>query len=431
MPTFGDLARSRRTHWLRAAAVDDRPRVVKTCSAVQLLLLPFHADDVSSKSQEHFNAKSGSHERRYPFRAVARRAPAWRRLLLRRRLCALGSRGAARPRDRTRDPPGRRAHDRVSRRDAGPLLRRTGRRDGDRAGGRRHHPVSARRRPRHFERSGDARVDRRPVVLLFPAALAASVRAHPAWRQSRDGRARGHDGDARAHDAQHATTARLDGGSSERATIVCGFLGCDARPFNPLLAALPPLLHIPGAVDKSEWIAHFIRVAVDESNTKRPGGEAVLERLSEVMFVDVVRHYLQELPPMQTGWLAGLRDRHVGRALGLLHERPSHRWTIDALGDAVGLSRSALHERFAELVGQPPMQYLAQWRMQVASRLLLESTMNVASIALETGYDSEAAFSRAFKRLVGVPPATWRRQRMMHPTSAPKVLSCDAAPVSR
>ena len=221
-----------------------------------------------------------------------------------------------------------------------------------------------------------------------------------------------HDGDARAHDAQHATTARLDGGSSERATIVCGFLGCDARPFNPLLAALPPLLHIPGAVDKSEWIAHFIRVAVDESNTKRPGGEAVLERLSEVMFVDVVRHYLQELPPMQTGWLAGLRDRHVGRALGLLHERPSHRWTIDALGDAVGLSRSALHERFAELVGQPPMQYLAQWRMQVASRLLLESTMNVASIALETGYDSEAAFSRAFKRLVGVPPATSRRQRM-------------------
>ena len=242
---------------------------------------------------------------------------------------------------------------------------------------------------------------------------------------------RGHDGDARAHDAQHATTARLDGGSSERATIVCGFLGCDARPFNPLLAALPPLLHIPGAVDKSEWIAHFIRVAVDESNTKRPGGEAMLERLSEMMFVDVVRRYLEDLPPLQTGWLAGLRDRHVGRALGLLHERPSHRWTIDALGDAVGLSRSALHERFAELVGQPPMQYLAQWRMQVASRLLLESTMNVASIALETGYDSEAAFSRAFKRLVGVPPATWRRQRMMHPTSAPKVLSCDAAPVSR
>jgi AraC-like DNA-binding protein len=134
-----------------------------------------------------------------------------------------------------------------------------------------------------------------------------------------------------------------------------------------------------------------------------------------MMFVDVVRRYLEALPAEQTGWLAGLRDRFVGRALGLLHERPSHRWTIDELGDAVGLSRSALHERFAQLVGQPPMQYLAQWRMQIASRLLLESTLNVASIALETGYESEAAFSRAFKRLVGVPPATWRRRRTASP----------------
>jgi AraC-like DNA-binding protein len=210
-------------------------------------------------------------------------------------------------------------------------------------------------------------------------------------------------------------TARLDGGGTDRATIVCGFLGCDARPFNPLLAALPRLLHMPGAARNSSWIGHFISVAVEEANLKRPGGEAVLERLSEMMFVDVVRRYLEALPAEQTGWLAGLRDRFVGRALGLLHERPSHRWTIDELGDAVGLSRSALHERFAQLVGQPPMQYLAQWRMQIASRLLLESTLNVASIALETGYESEAAFSRAFKRLVGVPPATWRRRRTASP----------------
>jgi AraC-like DNA-binding protein len=208
-----------------------------------------------------------------------------------------------------------------------------------------------------------------------------------------------------------ALTARLDGGGAERATIVCGFLGCDARPFNPLLAALPRLLHLPGAAASGGWIEHFINVAVEEANRKRPGGEAVLERLSEMMFVDVVRRYLEHLPPEQTGWLAGLRDRFVGRALGLLHERPSHRWTIDELGDAVGLSRSALHERFLHFVGQPPMQYLAQWRMQVGSRLLLESTMNVAAIALETGYESEAAFSRAFKRQLGVPPATWRRQR--------------------
>ena len=113
-------------------------------------------------------------------------------------------------------------------------------------------------------------------------------------------------------DGSVRTTARLDGGGVDRATVVCGFLGCDARPFNPLLAALPRMLHMPGAAEKSSWIKHFISVAVDEANLKRPGGEAVLERLSEMMFVDVVRRYLENLPPEQTGWLAGLRDR-LGR----------------------------------------------------------------------------------------------------------------------
>ena len=206
------------------------------------------------------------------------------------------------------------------------------------------------------------------------------------------------------------TTDQLDAGATDRSTIMCGFLGCDARPFNPLLAALPRLVHMPGAAEKSGWIGNFTQVAVREANNKSPGGEAMLERLSEMMFIDVVRRYLDQLPPEQTGWLAGLRDRFVGRALTLLHERPSHRWNIDELADEVGLSRSALYERFVEFVGLPPMHYLARWRMQVASQLLLQSTLNVASIARETGYDSEAAFSRAFKREVGMPPASWRRQ---------------------
>lgn len=210
---------------------------------------------------------------------------------------------------------------------------------------------------------------------------------------------------------QVSMTDRLDGHGADGATVVCGFLGCDARPFNPLLAALPRRLHIPKAAEKSGWIGQFIDVAVRETVERRPGGEAMLERLSEMMFVDVVRRHLESIPPEHTGWLAGLRDRYVGRALALLHERPSHHWTLDDLSDAVGLSRSALYERFVQLVGQPPMHYLAQWRMQVASQLLLQSTLNVASIAVETGYDSEAAFSRAFKRLVGMPPAAWRRQR--------------------
>jgi AraC-like DNA-binding protein len=206
------------------------------------------------------------------------------------------------------------------------------------------------------------------------------------------------------------TTVRLHGGG-ESATIVCGFLGVDARPFNPLLASLPRLLHMKGAANRGGWNEQFIALAVDEANRKRPGGEAVLERLSELMFIDVVRRYLDSLPEDQTGWLAGLRDRYVGRALALMHERPSHRWTIDEVCNAVGLSRSALHERFTAMVGRSPMHYLTQWRMQVASRLLSESTLTLAGVALETGYESEAAFSRAFKRLTGVPPATWRRDR--------------------
>ncbi len=151
--------------------------------------------------------------------------------------------------------------------------------------------------------------------------------------------------------------------------------------------------------------------AVGESAAKRAGGEAMLARMSEMMFVDAVRRFVDGLPPDSTGCLAGLRDRHGGRALALMHERPAHQWTIDDLGRSVGLSRSALHQRFVQVVGQPPMQYLANWRMQLASGLLRNTRSTVAAIALEVGYDSEAAFARAFKRLVGTPPATWRREK--------------------
>jgi AraC-like DNA-binding protein len=191
-------------------------------------------------------------------------------------------------------------------------------------------------------------------------------------------------------------------------TLVCGFLSCDVRPFNPLIATLPRLLHLP-ASEVDGWIAPFLQQAVAESHAKRPGGEAMLARMSEMLFVDAVRRYVDSMPPDGTGWLAGLRDRFVGRALALLHERPAEAWTIDELGSRVGLSRSALHERFVQFIGQPPMQYLARWRMQLASGLLRSSNANVAAIALEVGYDSEAAFARAFKRLVGMPPAAWRR----------------------
>ncbi|SAK68797.1 AraC family transcriptional regulator [Caballeronia hypogeia] len=192
--------------------------------------------------------------------------------------------------------------------------------------------------------------------------------------------------------------------------LVCGFLGCDLRPFNPLIATLPRLLHLRETAEHG-WISHFMHQAVAESRHKRPGGEAMLERMSEMMFVDAVRRYVDVLPDESRGWLAGLRDRFVGRALAVMHDAPAHEWTVEELGERVGLSRSALHERFVDMIGLPPMQYLVNWRMQVAAGLLRNSNSTIAAIAQDVGYASEAAFIRAFKRQVGTPPATWRREK--------------------
>ena len=191
--------------------------------------------------------------------------------------------------------------------------------------------------------------------------------------------------------------------------LLCGFLGCDLRPFNPLIAALPRLLHLPSD-DGQDWAVKCMRQAAAESANRRPGGGAMLERLSEMMFIDAMRRYLGALPDGSQGWLAGLRDRFVGRALTLLHAAPEEPWTVEELGRRVGLSRSALHERFAALIEQPPMQYLANWRIQTGATLLRDTACTVAAVAQQVGYESEAAFARAFKRLVGQPPAVWRRR---------------------
>jgi AraC-like DNA-binding protein len=194
--------------------------------------------------------------------------------------------------------------------------------------------------------------------------------------------------------------------------LVCGFLGCDARPFNPILASLPRTLR---ASDRdgsgSGWLTRFMEVAEAEARNPRPGVDGVLARLSELMFVEVVRRHLETLPPDRVGWLAGLRDPHVGKALAAIHARPGEPWTLDGLGHEAGLSRSALADRFGVLVGEPPIQYLARWRMQIAAGLLATSHDGVAAIGARVGYASEAAFSRAFKKTVGVPPAAWRRRQ--------------------
>ncbi|HJS58200.1 MAG TPA: AraC family transcriptional regulator [Vicinamibacteria bacterium] len=200
------------------------------------------------------------------------------------------------------------------------------------------------------------------------------------------------------------------GGGPERARIVCCFLGCDERPYNPLLTALPTVIHLSAAGRHATtgWLGTLLSIAVRESGSARPGGENVLARLSELIFVETIRQHLETLPPSQTGWLSGLRDAVVGRALAALHGEPGEPWTVERLARLVGLSRSVLAERFTAMVGHPPMQYLALWRMQLASRLLIDGGQ-VAAVAGAVGYESEPAFSRAFKKLVGQAPATWRR----------------------
>ena len=205
----------------------------------------------------------------------------------------------------------------------------------------------------------------------------------------------------------------LGGAGPEEARVICGFLGCDERPFNPLLDALPRMLHVPASVSEGAdgWIGRLLLTAVREARHARPGSENVLARMSELMFVETIRRYLERLPPGQTGWLAGLRDPLVGQALAALHGTPAEAWTVDSLARRVGASRSVLAERFTALVGQPPIQYLTMWRMQVASRRLLDGG-TVAEAAAEAGYDSEPAFSRAFKKVLGQAPGTWRRRTL-------------------
>jgi AraC-like DNA-binding protein len=199
------------------------------------------------------------------------------------------------------------------------------------------------------------------------------------------------------------------GNGPAMAQFICGFLGCDLRPFNPVLSALPRLLRVRHATQKGDGLPHLI--AMNELRERRSGGQVVKLRMAELLFVDVVRRHLETLPGEKVGWLAGLRNPLVSRALALLHETPAQNWTLDALAAQAGTSRSVLAERFAHFIGQPPMQYLRQLRMQLASRLLVEDGAKVVSVAAAVGFESEAAFSRAFKKCVGLSPAEWRRRR--------------------
>jgi len=201
------------------------------------------------------------------------------------------------------------------------------------------------------------------------------------------------------------------GGGGARTAIICGFLGTEA-PVNPLLSILPPVLtfDVRGSTG-GDWVDGAFRFAARELGAARVGAGSVVSRLSELLLVEAVRSYIAALPAGQTGWLAGLRDPAVGRGLALLHAEPARGWTADDLARAVGMSRSAFTDRFTKLVGQPPITYLTKWRLQVAAIRLWQANASIAQTGYHVGYESEAAFNRAFKREFGVPPAKWRRTR--------------------
>lgn len=203
--------------------------------------------------------------------------------------------------------------------------------------------------------------------------------------------------------------ARFGDSKEDETRLVCGFIGCDSRPFNPLIDALPPVFVASSAPDESDRLASLAQLAMTEARRGAVGSECVLERLSELIFIESVRHYMTTTAPRGGGWFAGLRDPQIGATLARIHANPREPFTLESLARVAGMSRSTFVERFTSLVEIPPMQYVAQWRMQVAASHLGRGDLSLGAIASLVGFESESAFSRAFKRIVGQPPGEFRR----------------------
>ena len=210
--------------------------------------------------------------------------------------------------------------------------------------------------------------------------------------------------------SQGLKVSRL-GGGGEITKFICGYMACDPQLSRTFLGGLPPIFKVHIRNDASgQWLENSLRYSVDNADASGPGGETVLAKLSEVLFIETLRRYIAHLPQEQTGWLAGVRDPEVGKALALLHRKPAHPWTIAALASDVGISRSVLAERFRRYLSETPIAYLTRWRLQLGAQMLTSTSSSVAQIAAEVGYESEPSFNRAFKREFGLPPARFRSQ---------------------
>ena len=209
------------------------------------------------------------------------------------------------------------------------------------------------------------------------------------------------------------------GGGGATTRLVCGYLACDARLARMLFAGLPAVfkVNVRGS-NAGMWLESSLRYALAEARSPRPGGAGVLAKLAEVLVIEVLRTHMNDAAPGRTGWLAGVGDRVVGAALTAIHSRPAYPWTLEELAREANTSRSVLSERFQQLVGSSTMQYLTQWRMTLAANLLCMSNAPLARIAEDVGYQTDTAFSRAFRREYGEPPAAWRRNRASRATLA-------------
>jgi len=242
-------------------------------------------------------------------------------------------------------------------------------------------------------------------VIIFPKGDAHRMTSQPGVPPAQGG--------ARLDEVLKRRPRQLSyGGGGATTRLICGYLACDARLARMLLTGLPPLLRVNvRGSNAGTWLEASVRYALTEARSPRPGGAGVLAKLSEVLFIEVLRLYMNEQKEGRTGWLAGVGDRIVGAALNALHASPAQAWTLEDLARTAGTSRSVLAERFQQLVGSSPMQYLTQWRMLLAANLLRGSSVPMTHVAMDVGYQTDTAFSRAFRREFGMPPAAWRRSQ--------------------
>jgi len=271
-----------------------------------------------------------------------------------------------------------------------------------------------------IEGSAFAQLDGAPPISLFPGEIVMFPHGDP-HRMGNGSPERIFEGEAVRELIRCRSLGTLRaGGQGEKTRFVCGYMGCDPQLCRPILSGLPSILKVNIRSGPSgQWLENSIRHMVEQASSQQPGSEAVLAKLSEALFVETLRQYVAALPADQTGWLGGARDPVVGRSLAILHSRVDHPWTVAELAKEVGMSRSALLDRFGRYLSEPPIAYLTRWRMQLGARTLTSTPRSVSEIAAEVGYESEAAFNRAFKREFGIPPGQYRREHRTRPGATP------------